>query len=106
MNPVTVTMPLELTGEMLRAVRDHDTTKTEDREEWHRRLGWLLCAWDVLVAHRPAQADKVAVPVEPTEELLRAFHECPPDELGLAWQAMVTIAGGKPPNVLVSGPER
>ena len=51
-NPVTVTMPLELTSGMLRAVRDHDTTKTEDREEWHRRLGWLLCAWDVLVSQR------------------------------------------------------
>jgi hypothetical protein len=51
-NEVTVTMPLALTPEMLRAVKEHPTTKTEDRDEWHRRLGWLMCAWDVLVEHR------------------------------------------------------
>jgi hypothetical protein len=52
MDEVTVTMPLALTPEMLRAVRDHETTRTEDRDEWHRRLGWLLCAWDVLLEQR------------------------------------------------------
>jgi hypothetical protein len=98
-NPVTVTMPLELTSGMLRAVRDHDTTKTEDRDEWHRRLGWLLCAWDVLVAQRLPPGDVVEVPVEPTAALLRPFHECPPEELELAWQAMVAVARSKTPNV-------
>lgn len=51
-NEVTVTMPLALTPEMIRAVRDHETTKTDDRDEWHRRLGWLLCAWDVILEQR------------------------------------------------------
>jgi hypothetical protein len=98
-NPVTVTMPLELTSDMLRAVREHDTTKTEDRDEWHRRLGWLLCAWDLLVAHRLPPGDVVEVPVEPTAALLRPFHECPPEELELAWKAMVAVARNKTPNV-------
>lgn len=32
------------------------------------------------------------VPVEPTEAVLRPFYECPPDELLLAWDAMLKIA--------------
>ena len=52
MSKVTIQMPLELSGDMLRAVRDDPTTSVEDREQWHTRLGWLLCAWDVLVKHR------------------------------------------------------
>jgi hypothetical protein len=52
MTEVTVTMPLALTGEMLRAVRQHPTTSTDDKEEEHRRIGWLLCAWDVLKEKR------------------------------------------------------
>lgn len=61
-NEVTVAMPLALTPEMLRAVKEHETTKTEDRDEWHRRLGWLLCAWDVLVKHRRAPRDEAVTP--------------------------------------------
>lgn len=52
MNPVTVTMPLELTVDMLRAVRLDPMTSTVDKDEENRRIGWLLCAWDVLVAKR------------------------------------------------------
>ena len=48
----TVTMPLVLTSEMIRAVRDDPTTIIADRDAWHARVGWLLCAWDVLVQHR------------------------------------------------------
>lgn len=51
---VTVTLPAELTAEMIRAVRDHPTTAVEDRDEWHKRLGWLISAWDVLLQHRVA----------------------------------------------------
>lgn len=54
MAEVTVPMPLALTGDMLRAVRQHPTTYTEDKEEEYRRIGWLLCAWDVLTAMRMA----------------------------------------------------
>lgn len=35
---------------------------------------------------------EISVPVEPTEALLRPFYECPPDELRLAWAAMVQVA--------------
>lgn len=52
---VTVLMPLDLTPEMIRAVRDHKTTKTDDLDELNRRIGWLLSAWDVLVEHRVKQ---------------------------------------------------
>jgi hypothetical protein len=36
--------------------------------------------------------------VEPTAALLRPFHECPPEELELAWKAMVAVARNKTPN--------
>lgn len=32
------------------------------------------------------------VPVKPTEAMLRPFYECPPEELELAWTAMLEIA--------------
>jgi len=58
-DPVTITMPLQLTPEMIKAVRAHPTTVVDgglDAE--HTRIGWLLCAWDVLVESRPKEADK------------------------------------------------
>lgn len=79
-NEVTVTMPLALTPEMIRAVRDHDTTATEDREEWHRRLGWLICAWDVLVEHRLMPGDGVVVPRDALEWLLGERGEFKPSD--------------------------
>lgn len=97
---LTVTMPLHLTTGMLRAVREHPTTSVEDKEEWYVRLGWLICAWDVLVKSRlPAEPGVVLVPEVPTHALLRPFHGCPPEELELAWQAMVAVARSKPLNV-------
>ena len=51
---VTVTMPINLTPEMVRAVRD-DPICSVGNEMWHARLGWLICAWDVLVQNRPGQ---------------------------------------------------
>lgn len=73
-NEVTVTMPLALTADMLRAVRQHPTTSTEDREEEHRRIGWLLCAWDVLTALR--------LPAPMPDEALRLAVERTRDDLG------------------------
>jgi hypothetical protein len=72
MQAVTVTMPLTLTGEMLAAVREDPTTKVEDREAWHTRLGWLICAWDVLVAHRlpPKQFGERAQFVEEVRQIV------------------------------------
>lgn len=43
-------------------------------------------------AAQAPQPGYVLVPVEPEQKYLRPFHSCPPDELGLAWQAMVTVA--------------
>lgn len=83
MKPVTVTMPMELTADMLRAVKNHETTKTEDRDEWHRRLGWLLCAWDVLVQARPPLGDVVPVPREALEWLMGERGEFEPSDARL-----------------------
>lgn len=44
-----------------------------------------------LAAQAP-QPGYVLVPVEPEQKYLRPFHSCPPEELELAWQAMVTVA--------------
>lgn len=52
MAEVTVMMPLALTPAMVAAVREDPTTKAEDWDTWHTRLGWLICAWDVLLQHR------------------------------------------------------
>ena len=35
--------------------------------------------------------DSVSLPREPTEAMLRPFYGCPPDELRLAWETMLTI---------------
>jgi hypothetical protein len=48
-DPVTMQMPVQLTPEMIRAVRDDPLTSIEDKEQWYIRLGWLICAYDVLI---------------------------------------------------------
>lgn len=84
-NEVIVTMPLALTPEMIRAVRDHETTKTEDRDEWHRRLGWLLCAWDVILEQRRKTpgVDGVFIPSDALEWLLGERGEFEPSDAHL-----------------------
>jgi len=57
MSEETVTMPLALTPALIRAVRD-DPLCQVPREQWHERLGWLICAWDVLVEHRLPPKDE------------------------------------------------
>jgi len=47
-----VVLPRELTPQMLRAVRQHPSTQVDDADELNRRIGWLLCAWDVILAYR------------------------------------------------------
>lgn len=84
MKPVTVTLPLALTADMLRAVRLHPTTSTEDKEEEHRRIGWLLCAWDVIVAQRETPADGVVVPLEALQWLMGERGEFEPSVEGSA----------------------
>lgn len=70
MAEVTVTMPLALTTEMMRAVRD-DPLCNVPTHEWHARLGWLICAWDVLVSKRlpaPMPDEALRLAVERTRE--------------------------------------
>lgn len=95
-NEVTVTMPLALTPEMLRAVKEHPTTKTDDRDEWHRRLGWLMCAWDVLVEHRLA-------PRGDESERGAPACTCPSGDGSLRWPCPAHPPGQEPPNNMVSG---
>lgn len=87
-NEVMVTMPMALTPEMIRAVRDHETTKAEDRDEGHRRLGWLMCAYDVILEERlktPGQ-DMVSVPREALEWLLGEGEDFEPSNEPIAVQ--------------------
>jgi hypothetical protein len=84
MKPVTVNLPIELTTDILRAVRLHETTSTEDKEEEHRRIGWLLCAWDVILGHRETPADGVVVPLEALQWLMGERGEFEPSDEGEA----------------------
>lgn len=69
MSEVTVKMPVALTPELTRAVRDHQTTRAENWETWHTKLGWLICAYDVLIAARCAQsAPQPEVTWTPTDD--------------------------------------
>lgn len=49
MSEVTVSMPLNITPEMIRAIRINEATACNDTEEMHRRIGWLLCAYELMV---------------------------------------------------------
>lgn len=49
---VTIAMPLQLSTEMIREVRENALTRVDDPEQWYVRLGWLICAYDVLVNGR------------------------------------------------------
>jgi len=50
--PLPIAMPPQLTPEMIEAVRTHESTAMADREQWHARLGWLMSAYNVMVACR------------------------------------------------------
>lgn len=52
MEEVTVSMPLHLTHDLIRAVRDNDLTKCDDKDEMNTRIGWLICAYDAMVEAR------------------------------------------------------
>lgn len=78
MEPVTVTMPLELTGDMLRAVRSDPLTQVEDKEQEHARIGWLICVWDVLVQTRPRFDEGVVIPMEALQWLMGELGEFEP----------------------------
>lgn len=49
---VTVKMLLHPDHAMLTAVRNHELTRCEDADEMNKRIGWLLCAYDVMIDSR------------------------------------------------------
>jgi hypothetical protein len=51
--PPMVLMPLELSREMMLAVHDSPLTSCASQEVWYERLGWLICAYEVLIKNRP-----------------------------------------------------
>ena len=51
---VTVNMPSHLTSELMKAVREHEDTRCEDKDEMNLRIGWLMCAYDVIIQERRA----------------------------------------------------
>ena len=83
MKAVTVNMPLALTPEMVAAVREDPSTKAEDWDTWHARLGWLICAWDVLLQARPKLDDTVPVPREALEWLMGERGEFEPADANM-----------------------
>lgn len=44
-----VSMPLKISSAMMDAVRNNPLTRCDDLEMWYSRLGWLICAYDVMV---------------------------------------------------------
>lgn len=49
---VQVTMPLKITHEMLQAVREDPLCHCENKDEMNLRIGWLICAYEVLTGAR------------------------------------------------------
>jgi hypothetical protein len=99
MSEVTVMMPLQLTREMMQAVR-RDPFCSVDDELWHTRLGWLICAWDVLVQHRREPFSK-----PPNLEPVIAWLEngCDPKEAAKELRIYQDVMHPKTPNAKVSG---
>jgi hypothetical protein len=56
-NEVTVNMPLHLTSELMKAVRENELTRCDDKDEMNTRIGWLMCAYDVMVETRCASSN-------------------------------------------------
>ena len=87
MSEVLRYMPVELTSDLLRAVREHPSTSVVDREEWFSRCGWLVCAWDVLqdeVAKRDKNPDVVPVPASALQWLFGELGTFEPADVGEA----------------------
>lgn len=78
------------TGAYISALREAlaaaEAQPTPSVEPWSKNLDL-----DTATPAQPAPAGWKLVPEVPTEAMLRPFYECPPDELKLAWQAMLAI---------------
>lgn len=62
-----ITMPLAPTSAMLRAVRNNPLTQCDEKDEMNTRIGWLICAWDVLV-EAWLEETRYQPPTSPTSE--------------------------------------
>lgn len=47
---VTVAMPQRITAELLHVVRHDPLCAHPDKDEMDKRIGWLVCAYDAMVA--------------------------------------------------------
>jgi len=99
MTEVTITMPLQLTREMTEAVR-HDPLCGVADELWHARLGWLICAWDVLVQHRRDPFSKPPI-LEPVIAWLE--NGCDPKEAAKELRIYQAVMHQKLPNTKGGG---
>lgn len=81
-NEVTVVMPLVLTAEMLRAIREHPNTRCENKSDEHRSVGWLLAAWEIVIElrHEPKMIELCAAQLPATESISAAG--CPIQTVG------------------------
>ena len=52
---ITVDMPLQLTREMITAIKESPLTGFHNTEKWHEHLGWLICAYDIIIEQRTKQ---------------------------------------------------
>lgn len=73
-NELFIVMPTELTAPMLRALWQDETTKCADKEKMYERIGWLICAWDVLVQTRETEDPFAFIGADELGELVRNRH--------------------------------
>lgn len=50
-------MPVRLTADDLDAVKRDPLCEIEDKDELYKRIGWLICAYDAIVAARAKTAN-------------------------------------------------
>ena len=70
-NELCIVMPAELTARMLRALWQDETTKCADKDKMYERIGWLICAWDVLVRVREEEDPFAFIGLDELGELVR-----------------------------------
>ncbi len=54
-------MPKRLTGDDIDAVRRDPLCAVEDKDEFNKRIGWLICAYDAIVAVRTKNLNYEAI---------------------------------------------
>jgi hypothetical protein len=44
-----VLLPHKFNPEWIKLLRESELTSCEDNDEFHKRVGWLICAYDLIV---------------------------------------------------------